>query len=295
MVGQIQQFSLNGKLLSAVLFMSQNSKYDIDARLNKVSPMSHLSRFCSGLVLNSNLEKEHLLKSMMCINGMKLLRYAEENKGIQLTKSGALFRKCVTWAAEEFQWPGYEPEELYRFNKVLNQQDFPPVSVMHDLMVAAKLMRHFKGKAILTKSGQQLLGNYSALQIALFETWFTRFDFDYYDRFGMPAIAGGDDYGHFFGVITNRSSDWISLANLTHWCIPVDMINQYHISPLDEACWHLSSRLIRPLNWLGLLEVDRGDRLSPFSEQTIRKTKLFDEFLKFPNAAEGHTGLITVH
>jgi len=257
--------------------------------------MPYLSHVCSGLVLNTDLEKEHLLKILMCTNGMKLLRYADENKGIQLTKSKALFRKCITWAAEEFMWPGYEPEELYRLNRVLNEQDFPPVEIMHNLMVAAKLMRHFKGKAILTKSGRQLIGNYSALQIALFETWFTRFDFDYYDRFGMPEIAGGNDYGHFFGVITNRVCDWVSLASLAHWCIPVDLISQYHISPLDEACWFLSSRLIRPLKWLGLLEVNRRDRLSPFSEQTIRKTQLFDEFLKFPNIPAGQVGPVILH
>lgn len=166
---------------------------------------------------------------------------------------------------------------------------------MHELLIAARLMRHFKGKAILTKSGRQVLGDYNALQIALFETWFTRFDFAFCERFDMPEIAGGNDYGHFFGVISNRVSDRVSLADLTQWCIPVDMISQYHISPLDEACWHLSSRLIRPLNWLGLLVVDRGDRLSPFSEQLIRKTPLFDEFLGFSNISTGHVGPITFH
>ncbi len=257
--------------------------------------MPYLSQIYPGLILNTDLGKEHLLKSLMCINGMKLLRYADEHKGIQLTKSRALYRKCVTWAAGKFQWPGYEPEELYRLNKVLNEQDFPPLEIMHDLLIAAKLMRHFKGKAVLTKTGRQISGDHTALQVGLFETWFTRFDFAFYERFDMPPIAGGDDYEHFFGVISNRASDWVSLADLAHWCIPVDMISQYHISPLDEACWHLSSRLIRPLNWLGLLEVDRGDRFSPFREQSIRKTELFNTFLKFPNATEGRIGPIRVH
>ena len=257
--------------------------------------MPYLSRVYPGLVLNTDLENVHLSKSLMCINSMKLLRYADENKGIQLTKSRALFRKCITWAAEEFQWPDYEPEELYRLNKVLNEQDFPPVEIMHHLLVAAKLMRHFKGKAVLTKTGRQMSGDSTALQIALFETWLNRFDFAYYERFNMPAIAGGDDYEHFFGVITNRASDWVSLADLAQWCIPVDMINQYHISPLDEACWHLSSRLIRPLNWLGLLEVDRRDRLSQFSGQRIRKAGLFDEFLIFPKISAGQVGPVTSH
>ena len=256
--------------------------------------MPYLSRVCSGLLLNSDLEKEPLLKSLICVNGMKLLHYADKNKGIQLTKSKALFRKCVAWAADEFMWPGYEIEELYRLNRVLNEHDFHPIAVMHDLLLAGKQMRHFKGKAVLTKSGRQVLGDYNALQIALFETWFTRFDFAYYERFDMPEITGGNDYGHFFGVISNRASDWVSLADLTRWCIPVDIINHYHINLLDEACWHLSSRLTRPLNWLGLLEVNRGNKLSPFCEQTIRKTGLFDEFLNFPKIPVGQVGPVTV-
>lgn len=257
--------------------------------------MSHLSCVCSGLVLNTNLEKKNFPKNLMCVNSIRLLNYADDNKGIRLTKSGALCRKCVTWAAKEFRWPGHEPEELYRLNRVLNEQDFPPVAIMHDLLVAAKLMRHFKGKAVLTKLGRELLGDYGAVQIALFETWFTRFDFAYFERFGMSEIPGGDDYGHFFGVIANRTAEWVSVADLTQWCIPVDMINQFHISPLDEACWHLNSRLIRPLNWLGLLEVNHKDGLSPFSEQLIRKTKLFDEFLSFPSIPAGQVGPTTFH
>lgn len=257
--------------------------------------MPYLSRVCSGLVLNTDLNDERLSASLMCFNSMKLLHHADDNKGIQLTKSKALYRKCVTWAAEEFQWPGYEPEELYQLNRVLNEQDFPPLTIMHDLLVGAKLMRHFKGKVVLTKSGRQLLGNYGALQIALFETWFTQFDFAWYERFDMPEIAGGDDYGHFFGVIAISTPGWVGMSDFAQWCIPVDMISQYHISPLDEACWFLSSRLIRPLRWLGLIEVKREDRLASVREQTIRKTRLFDEFLHFPIISAEQTSSITVH
>ena len=90
-------------------------------------------------------------------------------------------------------WSGYEPVELYRLNKVLNEQDFPPLEIMHDLLVAAKLMRYFKGKAVLTNTGRQMSGNYTALQIALFETWFARFDFAFNERFNIPAIARSEE------------------------------------------------------------------------------------------------------
>lgn len=51
--------------------------------------------------------------------------HTEQHGGIQITKLGNFYKKCVEWAAEEFQWPGYEPAELYAVNKVLNEPDFP--------------------------------------------------------------------------------------------------------------------------------------------------------------------------
>ena len=85
---------------------------------------------------------------------MKLLTYAHELGGIPLTQSMANFnRRCVEWAAEEFRWPGYEPDDLYAVNKVLNEPDFPP------LFGNTRLIRHFKGKAVLTKAGRAVLAS----------------------------------------------------------------------------------------------------------------------------------------
>lgn len=55
-----------------------------------------------------------------------MLEYARDNGGIGLTKSGALNRTFLAWAVEAFDWPGYEPAEVYAVNKVVNEIDYLP-------------------------------------------------------------------------------------------------------------------------------------------------------------------------
>ena len=106
----------------------------------------------------------------LCANAMKLIVYAHENSGIPLTKSGAFNRKFVHWAAVEFNWKDYTADHLYQINKVLNEDDFLPLMVMHDLLWIAKVGRKYKGKFVLTPKGRKLIGNHGQLQQILFQT-----------------------------------------------------------------------------------------------------------------------------
>jgi hypothetical protein len=83
----------------------------------------------------------------------------------------------VTWAVDEFRWPHYTAAELAVINRVLNEEDVPPLSHLHELLLAAKLIRHAKHHVLLTKTGREHLGQPGRLQAVLFETFFTRFDF----------------------------------------------------------------------------------------------------------------------
>ena len=233
----------------------------------------------SDMLLNDALSEAELAGSPIAINGMKLLQLAGETGGIDLTKSGFFNRKCVVWAAEDFQWPGYEPGQLYRLYKVLNEQDFWPFSVMHDLMVLGQLMRHRKGKAVLTSAGKAMLGKYGKLQTLLFETYFTRYDFSANERF--PSYVKHDDYGHFFRVAANRLDDWVTLVDFAHWCLPVPLIPSILGRPEFEACLHMRGNLVRPLVWLGLMEEADAPHLTPIEQRRIRKAALFDQFLHF--------------
>jgi hypothetical protein len=65
------------------------------------------STFSPFVFLSPSLSQHDVIGSPLTINGMKLLHYVENNGGIPLTQSmGAFHRKCVEWAAHEFQGPG---------------------------------------------------------------------------------------------------------------------------------------------------------------------------------------------
>ncbi len=84
------------------------------------------------------------------------LRYAQEHGTIGLTKTKAFKRVFVHWAVEHFDWPGKSVEEMFRYSKVINEYEFPPLEVLHYLLITLRLGRHFKGEFKLTKRGAEL-------------------------------------------------------------------------------------------------------------------------------------------
>ena len=248
------------------------------------------SRIAPFVMLNESLGRIDLAGSPMCINAMKTLTYIQENDGITLTKSGAFYRKFVTWAADDFRWPGYEAEELYRLNKVLNEWDFLPLAIMHELLIGARLIRRYKGKALLSQAGKRIVGDYGALQAELFDTFFIAFDGSGHERF--PIDYDDADVAHFLGVVQNRLDDWVLVTKLAGWCLPLDLITNYRFSPLEDACYYLLSRLLRPLLWLGMIERHpSAERYPAFHDLRYRKTPLYDRFLHF-NFTKAMSGTI---
>ena len=94
------------------------------------------------------------------VRGMeKTFAWIGEHGGIPLTPSKAFKRVFVHWAAAAFDWPGHTEADIFAVNKILNEPDFAPLMVLHDLMIAMKLGRHYKGEFRLTKAGQALVGH----------------------------------------------------------------------------------------------------------------------------------------
>ena len=166
-------------------------------------------------------------------------------------------------------------EKLYVVNKILNEQDFFPLAVMHDLMLVTRLLRHFKGKAVPTKAGRAIIGDHGALQAVLFDTYLTAHHPTVSERFPVDA-----DLRHCIGVVQNRLGDWVTLVDFASWCLPIDAIRTYRISPQFDACFYLMSSVIRPLLWLGLLERRPEQDSTRIEERLYRKTPLFDRFIR---------------
>ena len=60
-------------------------------------------------------------------------------------------------------------------------------------------MHHYNGKAVLTKTGKAMIGDYGALQAEMFDGFFIALDYCAYERF--PIDYDDADIRHFLGVI----------------------------------------------------------------------------------------------
>lgn len=232
------------------------------------------------IFISPDLSEQELTDSPLAINGMKILRYAEQSGGIPLTQSlGAFHRKCVEWAAQEFHWPGFEPEVLYSVNKVLNEPDFPPLSILHQALRDLRLIRHYKGKAVLTKTGRAILGNHGALQAFLIE-WIMAAPLQ--ESLSPEAAALFWDLRHMLGVVSNRMGDWVTLGTFTEWALPVELFpGRGPLGPRHEASFFMAYNFIRPLTWLGLLE--NSPQNTPglaVTDRQFRKSEIFDKVIK---------------
>ena len=103
-------------------------------------------------------------------------------------------------------------------------------------------------------------------------------DLSEYERF--PIEYEDADLRHYFGVVQNRLGDWVVLADFAGWCLPLQMITSWRTDPVSDACFHLISRLIRPLMWMGLLEHKPDHDRMRIEQRHCRKTNLFERIMR---------------
>jgi hypothetical protein len=82
-------------------------------------------------------------------------QYAQDHGALGLTKTKVFKRAFVHWTFEHFEWPGSGAEEMFRYNKVISEYEFPPREVLHYLLITLRLARHFKGELGLTNRGAE--------------------------------------------------------------------------------------------------------------------------------------------
>ena len=111
-----------------------------------------------GMITFHTLPDDHpnLVHSPMLRAALLTLQNTREHRSIGLTKTMAFKRIFVHWAVEHFDWPGSGAEEMFRYNKVINEYEFLPLELLHFLLIKLRLARHFKGEFRLTKRGTEL-------------------------------------------------------------------------------------------------------------------------------------------
>jgi hypothetical protein len=196
------------------------------------------------------------------------IAYIESNGPIGLTPSNAFKRYFVKWAVEAFAWPEYTAQDLYAFNKVLNEADFLPLLVMHDVLLTAKLARHNKGAMQLTRLAKELKSQPAKLWTLLANTMLCVLDHSQYTRFGDTLVGNWDV---FLNVINVEAQGGVSEGRLCSilFGVPEDDIWRADFRLAAAFCIHV----LRPLCWVGLLvEYQIGESLS---KRGVMKTPLW--------------------
>jgi len=177
--------------------------------------------------------------------------YIEDNGPISLTLSKGLKRYFVQWAAEKFDWPHYTAPDLYAVNKVLNEHDFPPLIVLHDVMISAKLARHYKGAMRLTKLAHDLKIKPAALWALLAEHLMYVIDHTQYTRFGDPLTGNWDTFLNVINVEAQNGVAEEQLCSVLFGIPEADYRHDYRL----VATFYI--HVLRPLCWAGLLAENR--------------------------------------
>jgi len=198
----------------------------------------------------------------------KTIDHAAEHGGIGLTKSNAFNRKFCHWAATNFDWPEYSAYELYRLNKVLNEEDVQPVEAIHEAAIFMKLGRYTKGTWRFNKAAAELRDDGGKFLRELFRIWVLQFPHYMMTRMAQPCPA---NWGVFINVIDIETDKGLIDKHL------LKILYGYELKGAGSLeYWQHSSSvtncILKPLTWLGLL--DKSDGPERF-QHTYHKTDLW--------------------
>ncbi|HTN63379.1 MAG TPA: hypothetical protein VL147_17805 [Devosia sp.] len=141
-----------------------------------------------------------LAHSPLLRGALLTLQYAQEHGAIGLTKTSSFKRVFVHWAVEHFDWPGRSSEEVFRYCKVVNEFEFPPLEVLHYLLNKLRLGRHVKGEFKLTKRGAELAQAPGRLFGELIPFFVLKTDHASYGRFGENLFGTWDVWLNIINV-----------------------------------------------------------------------------------------------
>jgi hypothetical protein len=247
-----------------------------------------------GIFLTPNRALYEISVVPLVMAARQVIERAIAQGGLPLTAAGALSRADTRALFDLIDWPDYPKNEVLAVNRVLNEADALPVHVTRIVLQVAGLLRRRGKMLIATKKAQALLDpNASAdLFALLFETTLWRVSLSYFDR--APVEHWPQDHiGIVLWCLSVAANDWTDADTLAQVCTVRD--ERLDRTTRDFSGHAMRSRVLRPLTWLGLMEMARGgdeaqaDWLRP---AIYRKTALFDAVVRFRVEVPMRTGAV---
>lgn len=224
-----------------------------------------------------------LHNSPMFRAAQKTLAYVAEHGEIGLTATKAFKRTFVHWAAEAFDWPGMGHDELFAMNKVLNEYEFPPLEMLHYLLLETKLGRRYKNTFRLSTKGKERRSDPAALFMEVIPFYLFRIDHGAFSRFDETPIGNWDIWLNVINVEADggvREGDLFAAfygpsQNVDNWREQM----MFAASVLDPLVWSGLLIEVRPPKgkredseyfktplWRKALTLDTDSTLRPRSE-----------------------------
>jgi hypothetical protein len=240
----------------------------------------------SAISFNRELPLSEVKEATFLRNARVFLGALQQSGKTKATSAGNLNRKFILQMLEAMAWPPHFLEDLWRYNKVVNEEDVFPLHLNRLVAQLAGLIRKTKGAFHLTKKGRDLCQEDRADELfaALFQTFFRKFNLGYLDR--VPECQSiQQTIGYSLCVLDRRAGTWQAIEDLaprlylptvTHE-LPVDRHG------LDYETLLARTRILGPLESFGLIQC-RYSRKEPMIRPKIshaRKTALFNRFLRF--------------
>lgn len=235
--------------------------------------------------MNRNLSVEQLADSDFCMDALRFLKFAESTGGFKLTPKKSLNRESVRLLLDSGCFPRVDTAELLRYSKIINEADVRPLHMVHLLLREIGLVRHYKGKMVITKSGRQILDPDCAggLQCDLFHTLFKEFYLGYLDT--LPEYHGVQATIPFIlYAIQKMAQEPIAVGDLVAKAYMPAVAAEFSESPYPRhALLVFFTRVLHPLEAFGLVQiVSTGDkREREISQDRVQVTPLFNAMLHF--------------
>lgn len=196
---------------------------------------------------------EAILKHSALTRALHLtLNYCKEKDGLELTQTGRLKRKYVDPLARSYDWPHCNIEEFYAVSKIMNADDFPPVILVQELLRHHKLVRRYKGMLKLTKIGQSLCSDISALYKMIIPAYLFEVDHMAFSRMRDWPLGNWEIW---INVLYRAADTPARLDRLhTEFYGPTDKLNAYEN---QHELYRFYNGVIEPLMLSGFLHESR--------------------------------------